>query len=230
MEKRGSAHIEIILAFILFISAVLFVTYFLISEKNAETSSAVLDKLKNRIIENLSTDIKVYSVLADDSLINQVFAVEISAEESEKARVANLSGKIVQGTMDSGKVYIKGDNSEKAFQIVIGVDIEQGMLPTERPVLDADKYKISPPLRYSLMSQKKAEELNNAYQLDYNSLKKRISQGKDFSFEIYLDGKTEFNATRNIPEGLPIFRAEESGEFLMKDGRRIFGKLTVATW
>ena len=139
MERRGFGHIEIVLAFILFISAIIFVTYFLITEKSAETSSAVLDGLKNKILSNLSTDIRVYSVYIKSSLDNQVFAIEVSTDENERVSVANLSGIIVPSTIDSDVVYVDGTGAGRAFQVTVGKDIEQSVLPTTRPELNTEE-------------------------------------------------------------------------------------------
>src|SRR3989344_282914 len=97
--KKAGAHIEIILAFIIFFSVIGFALYFFSPLKSSRIVDSTLDYAFAEIIKNVSVDIDTYTVIinAGEGInAGEVAQLEIEGEEGNKnVRVTDDSGDVM---------------------------------------------------------------------------------------------------------------------------------------
>src|SRR3989338_4636988 len=104
MRKRGIGHIEVILAFILFVGFLLFGLYFL----NPLDSGRVLDSslfyAKDAIKDNVSSNLLVYSIIIDSPSDAVSVPLSIEGIDGGGVRVERNNGLRHNSSYQDGKV------------------------------------------------------------------------------------------------------------------------------
>jgi hypothetical protein len=230
MNKKKADHIEIILAFIIFISFILFALYFFNPSSDRSVDSS-LSFTFNEIERNISTELKTYSVkLNIDKIGGPIVAVEIDEENGKNVIVENYYGKKLDSSKSGDKVWIKHENYNFTF-IKLSEDIS--VSNKFNSVLDVKKeeYNISSVISDKLISEKRVIELNRSYYSDYERLKAffNIPRNSNFAFILEFDGK-KIIGEKNIPSSLDVYSDNKRVKILNKDGGTSFGYLTIKIW
>lgn len=229
MEKRGFSNIEMVLAFVIFIAGVLFVVYFLSIGKKNENLSQSLETLREKIISNISSNVKSYSLAINGSLENKIVAVNVTIGNGENVAVFNLSRARMPSFIANNLLYFNSSRAGKNFQIVLSEDIDSLNGLAETSELKKEEDSLGPKIEYSLLSEKKAKALAENYQNNYEKIKEQMRIGnRDFAFLVKIDGN--ISATKKMPEKVQVFTSEKSHEFILEDGNRGYGNLEVKIW
>ena len=219
-----------VLAFVIFISAVVFAVYILFLGKNAIGSDKDLQNIILNIEKNVSTEVVVYPVLIKGVLVNKILAINLSVENSNNVAVINLSDNNILSEVSDGVVYFDSLGSGNSFKIMLSKDIINNNNIANKPSIQHENYTIGPAIRYLLLSEKRVKILNASYYLDYDSLRRKFSSSKDFLFSVYLKDKIIANASIIVPSSSSVYRFSENKEFLTEEGLRKFGKIEVSVW
>lgn len=229
MNKRGISHLEVIFAFLMFISFVAFAIYFFNPLENKDSSEFKTRYILDNLIRNLSVEMVKYSVLINGSAV----AIGLENDVSNlSAYVEDYLGETISFNKVSDKVYvINSDGSKKLIVIRFSDQIEDLSNPS---VGDSgnDNYSIASVNSEQILSEKKLKEMNESYNLDYNNLKNRlgIPANEDFSFSLLIDGNEAINSGSKNPSSLQVFAFEKSLKILKANGRIVFGTIQIKIW
>ena len=224
MRKKGTSHIEIILAFVLFVSVVIFMLYFFnpaSSSKNLIPSAIQL--AQDKIIENTNTEVEFYSVKISGG--GAIVALDdISA--GYKAAAFDLNGNQVKASVaDLNKVKIEKDGF---IYLVLSEDIEETLVANE----PTGSYEIASTSTRKIISEKKLKELKEGYSQNYEQTKERllIPSGLDFSFNAILNNEKIISAEREIPLKVEVFAQYKRIEMIKSNGEVASAYLEVKVW
>src|SRR3989344_191697 len=239
MEKRGASHVEIILAFVLFIAVVGFALYFFYPGNSDRVVDSTMDYTFREIKKNASVEIESYDVKIIGTSIPDPLAIQIAKINNEKkARVKDVSGTVLSSKIEDGTdndfVYI-GSTALTDGDIIF-IDISDDFTAYSpspgTAVHDGDKYTIISYDSEEMISEKRIALLKSKYDSDYLNLKREFNLPDRANFGFVLDFGTrpDITAERNIASGLEVFTARERVKVLNSDGEAEFAELTISIW
>ena len=233
MEKRGVSHIEVILAFVLFMGFVGFAIYFFNPLKNPIVGETFSKSAFNEIIKNSSTEVVSYSIKILSDPLPNIVAINISdLGPGMNALAENYDGNRLNAEIENRLVYVQinGNNF-----IVIKFNAE--FVPetiSEHPLLDESFYDIASVNSERLVSKAKILQMNKSYYSDagYDSLKNslKIQKEKSFGFRMIFDESYSINAEIADFSKSEVFAYEEKVKVLAQNGEIKFANLIVKTW
>ena len=237
-EKKGAAHIEMILSFVIFISFLIFVFAFINPVKRTEPSRALLEIAEQEIIKNSSINITTVSLklnytpaapcfnidlleLGIDGIIggNNIIARN-STDNATGSRKTN-SGLDIETSGDFYRIFASEDFNNALYNPALCVAIRK------------DNITIGQVTTAKTMSFKKLEMFSQAYAQDYNSLKKNINfPGRnDFGFILKDNLKNVIlNASKEKPKSAIVIAKEQPVEIVYEDSSSIVAVLNIQAW
>ena len=196
-KSRKGSHVSFIISFILFISFLIFFIGVIKPFEKAESGkSSLLKHLENEIIKNVSGDVEVISAIEENNG---------NTDCSEAIDLIN--GKKNVYKMDNGliKIYLSDEFQSQEFLCNPQDKYEIGLVRTQKYIF------------YS-----KILELNESYDLNYETLKSEfgIPETNDFEFSLLDINKNSIikTATKEIPstevlaELIPVIYFDEDLE------------------
>lgn len=239
MNKRGLSHIEIILGFVLFASAVFFIFYFFDVGKVNKDNESIGIYVFNQIKKNISTEVISYSVKINPSALSsdKKVAIELNEEipNDFKLRAENYTGEKLPAKRDSidrKKVYVDLKENLDYVRILFCRDMDYQEGNFQNPTLIPGAYEIISQEDYSVISQKKAEELKGLYDAQYSSLKKSFAVPNkiNFGFELIFSDTEFIKAENAIPLRAEVYSKITRSEVIKLNGERVFADYGVKVW
>lgn len=240
MKKEGVSHIEMVLAFVLFISALLFIFNYVDITKSTKNHDSTLTYVSGVIKSNISVDLTVYTISFNELLLkdNQIVAIDLGNSSSKQGiRVENYSGTLLQyqrnHIVGEEQVIFVDRNNAELIRVSISEDIssQPASLPST-PNLNTSLYAISSVKTDSMFSEKRIISLKENYNSDYIGLKKRfsISPRTDFSFSTQFGEGDFINVERDIPQKSEVLADHRRYEILRVDGSTAFADFIIKLW
>ena len=225
--KKGASHVEFIISltmFLVFVSAALF----FFTPKISTTSIDEIAKDNFVNIENfLKTEIQKYGVKINNQDL-EIMTIELDNLIGNE-RIENLNGQKLESGKQGDIVFFR-HNEEELIYILLSEDFLGGSL-SGSPSQNSEKYEIASYIVEKPLSIKKASDMKDLYEEDYNSLKNNIGipSRVDFGFSVLIQ-EQEIKAELGNSEGKEIRSMTKRLEILKEDGSREFGTLTVKVW
>jgi len=225
IDKRGAGHLEVVLAFIMFISSISFAVYMFNPVSNSKSYELNAETYFDKLAKNLSTEIIRYSVIFKSG---NYFEVNLGNENPDlNAAAEGYFGENIPIEKQANTVYINSNGGNFSF-IRLSEDIapNYGNLEKATP----GRYIIASRISENVASEKKISQMNKSYYANYSNLKKNlgIADSLDFSFSIMLDDKL-VQMDRKMTGG-QAFASEKSIKILGTDGKIKFADAIVKIW
>lgn len=132
--KKGSAHIEVILSFVIFISFLVFLLIMFRPLKLFSSSSSILDVTKTKILDYVSTDLSVISLYLNiSSSLGKCIVLKEDLElPGKNIIVKDEDGNIIRGDTEGGSGKVRLNYTGKSFYRVYSSEElkERGVSPT----------------------------------------------------------------------------------------------------
>ena len=230
--KRGASHIEMILAFVLFVSVVGFGLYFLSPINPERLTDTTMDYVYREISKNVTVGVESFSVkiTEDNSPLAEEIGINVSDINGRKWRVENTEGFEIGSSAGNGLISISNTLSGTYF-ILIKLSED---LPNSLDVETKEKgtSEIASSNYEKVFSEQRIQNLNTSYYANYSGLKKEfnIPDRTDFGFELVFTGSDFIKSERKIPNGLEVFSAVRRVEVLRSDGTIRFAELVIELW
>ena len=239
MKNRGMGHIEIVLAFIIFIVSLTFALQFFNPAKSEKFVSASLPFALDVIEENASTDVIYYSVKINNGVIpggNDIIQINLPTSYSPllNSRVENYSGTVLPSKTfnNSGDVgmYVKWENNDYIL-IKLSDALSLHLNPPSMGAYDQSYYNISSNNIRTLISENKIISLNSSYLNNYQSLREQFNLNRvDFAFNLDFSEYEFISVKRDVPRGSEIFSDSKRVEVLRQSGAINHANLKVSVW
>lgn len=231
MEKRGASHIEVIIAFVLFMGFLLVVLYFFNPVRGSRMSDSSLPFLFEEVLKNVSVELETYSVkITDTDLgISDITVVIRSNEVGEiegNVRVENYYGDEVYPSEIEGGDILFSPEEEFVF-VKISEDLNPYSIEPSGEI--TEDYEISYVGVREIVSEKRLELLEQAYNQNYGKLKDSLNLRGNFDFRVVLSDE-EISGERFVPAGLDIYSDYRRIEVLREDGSSEYADMVVRVW
>ncbi len=243
MKKRGISHIEMIMAFILFIGVVAFVFIFLNPFATTNPTLATGKYALNELSNLLKTNITTYTLIMDGDAVvenqidGKVIIINLGFQIPPTANVhaENYSGSILPSGISSDREDIYLNWSKKNSRVVLlslSEEFEAFTPPPSDPLpLDETNYQIASSVFSEAVSEKKAADAVIEYSNYYSVLKKELNipPQADFGFKLSLPEK-DYAANKTIPANIEVKSRNKIVRVVRLDGNQSLGNLEVSVW
>ncbi|MEK6928921.1 MAG: hypothetical protein AABW65_03120 [Nanoarchaeota archaeon] len=240
MGGKGIAQLEIILAFVIFVSSVMFALYFFNPAENTRAVDSSLIYAINEIEKEVNVKLESYDVKINKAVVpieNKAISIALGDKiELEKvSRVESFkTGNVLNSEInyESGIIYFDWTKEEEDFiNVYLSDDFSSSGAVLEKPDVNEQFYKISSMNSRKLISEKKARELKNSYDANYENLRKKLNlQRTEFGFVLSFSLGENIEAKRDEQKEAEIFLKTLKKEILRTNGKREFGNLKVTIW
>ena len=226
---RGMSHIEMVLAFLLFLGAVMFSLIFLQNSKHVQTTTYESDSVVRSIVHNITVPAIFQTIVFNTSTTNQIIALPFSSVMP--VVVVNVSGASLLGSYNDGLLTINRKDGGRVATIVASSGVETGAQALQG-VADARAYTLGVSQERTLPAVLMIVGLARSYQDAYLETKTAlgIPSGTEFGFTLHNETGILIGAQRAIPAGVSIVNKKERMEFLLPNGRTSFLELEVQAW
>jgi hypothetical protein len=243
MKKRGISHIEMIMAFILFISAVAFVFIFLNPFTTNNPTLAVEKYSLNKLTDLIKTNATTYFLIITKDLdvqniINsKIITVSLGFRLSPlmRVRIENYSGSILPSGISTDGNYIYLNWSRENGRIILlslSEDFTTFDPALSNPLaLNEEYYQISSSVFSESISERKAASIIEEYTISYSALKESLTipSQADFGFKLSLPYKV-YVANKTIPENIEVKSRNRIASVVGLDGNKTIGSLEISIW
>ena len=216
-----------ILSFILFIGAVLFVLFFFRPSSSLDLVGSSSDFVFAQVEERVETDVVRYGL----QIVAPTLLVGLRLDtvpEGAGSRAVTERGLTVESGI-SGSLVSAQNPGVSFMTIEVSDAFPPGILSG---VGDEAAVVISSSIAERVLSEKKLLLLNGTYHAGYETLKQdlQISPGLNFRFLTIFAGGDRVEGERDVPVGVEVFVKEQRREVIRLDGRREFASLVVSIW
>ena len=237
-EKRGAAHIEIILSFVLFISFLLFIFMFINPTKRTEPSRVLLDIAEQGIEKSSSINVTSMVLKIEQSISENCFTIDLAEINisnivgNKKAAVKDADDEVInskksgsilqiQKSRDFYKIFLSEDFKETSSSLVNCKD------------LDEENLTLGQTKTTKIISFKKLAELKLNYETGYENLKESFDfpTGNDFGFMIKdTKGNTILNVLKEKPAGISVIAREKPVQMVYENATFVSAMLNTQAW
>lgn len=226
-------HVEVILAFVLFIGFLIFGLYFFNPLKSDRVLDSSLFYAFDEIVGNTSSSTLTYGVSLNQTGAprNISFALSRSDIPGNGFIIESAGGQRLRGSYSGGILSVDRNGSD-FFYVRFGPFAAQTTsINGAIPLVYGENYTLSSSDRAQLVSEEKMRALNASYYSHYDgvrtsfNLPRRVDFGAELTFTNYT-----LQLTRMIPEGFEVASKSERVEVLLIDGGTEFANLIVRVW
>lgn len=243
LKKRGISHVEIILSFILFISAIGVGFYFLNPGNTQRIADSSLEYAFREIAENATTVLINFGFKINNEIIRQdeeqnrgsidTIAIKISQYSGMKSKVISSNDIEFESEIENDVVYIKAGTGGWTNVEFVNIFLNEEFIDDEvsAVAIKEQYYSLASSQKEEMISEKKFRRLVGIYNLDYYGLKKEFNfpDRANFGFSMRI-GDEEIVAQREIPEKTEVFSGSKDFPILKENGEQGFGTLIVSVW
>lgn len=230
MKKKGLNHVEIVIAFIIFASVILF-AYYLILQNKPKDEKDLQQIVYGELKKNLTTLAEKRSVFINSEIIWPSIGINLSRKlNGMGVRTEDLYGGAINSRIDEDSVYV--ENYPGAIVIIIGEDIlrKSNDSVVKREVNESE-YKVGSVREFLILSEKRMLEMNKSYYENYEELKKDIglTNSEDFGLSISFSPEEKLKMERKILKR-EVYSKTERKEILRADGKIAFADIQIKAW
>ncbi len=229
-------HVEVILAFVLFMGFLIFGLYFFNPLSNDRVLDSSLFYAVDEVMDNTTREILTYGISLNESdfAIAQNISFPLSRESIDGVGVyvETSTGMRLRGKYVAGALYVSRNDSEFFYARLGNFVTEEGFIPNVAFLEYGSNYTISSSDKKHIVSEALLLGLNQSYYSDYGSVRTSFNLPRrvDFAVEAVIDGGDAIRMSRQIPEGFEVVSQTERVEVLRIDGRISFAEINVRVW
>ncbi len=186
MNKTAQSHVEIMLSFIIFIGALIFIFIFLNPFAKTGEKVSIIDDIQKIVVKDISSEIGKLSVIGDSGTIDYVFPSEYGNNFVE---VQETFSNPIKCQLYFSDIFGSGTQTCQFTSYALGVYSKEEMIVWDKII-----------------------SLKQSYETDYNGLKSLLEISDDFSFSFKNIGGGEIGAL-NVSKNPPIGVNVESKDF-----------------
>lgn len=186
-NKKSQAHVEMIISFVLFIGAIVFIFIFLNPVAQPKLTTSMMNEIKKTVIQNMSSNIGKLSIVTNETGVGECY-------NFNPADYSNDNYLEIQ----DDPIYLR------KYTIIFSDIFDTSYAPKKNNDCDPENYTIGTYTEESIINYDKISETKVSYESDYNSLKKSSGINYDFSFNFRNLNRveiSELSVSKNIPLG-----------------------------
>jgi len=232
-------HIEIILSFLIFVTAVGFALYFFSPGEGTRLIDSSLTYSFREISQNTSVIVESFSVVLDYGVVPQetgTIGIRVGSENSERKSRVERDDVELSSQRSGENVFVQLEDAaarpggKEILLVELSEDFDEESVGGAE--VDESFYDISSSGEEKIISERRIQMLRQSYSADYQGLKEdfNLPNRVNFGFELVLPDGQRIEADREESGGFEIFAETKRVEILLENGDRAFGDLRVRLW
>ena len=232
LKKRGSAHFEMVISMIFFITFVLFMLAVLKPYEKSTITNSIVDEIYGTFQEQAATNYSTFLVKIenpDPTICDKISLPQNLKYPLTKSIVKNIDNLALPQDENSGIEYghIHLGGSAQFYKISMSPEFVAGTLSSCTITTD---YTIGSINERRLISNKSLVTMKKNYYLDYPSLKEKLKIPEVFDFAITFEEKPELDMKTPTPNSIDIVAEKYTIEILYADGTINNTEVIFTTW
>ncbi|MBI3333973.1 hypothetical protein HYZ97_00615 [Candidatus Pacearchaeota archaeon] len=230
MSRRGFSHIEMVLAFLIFIAVLFFSLYFLSVKSSSQLAEASLEHATEEFIENVSIDVPSYTLKLNSG--SGIIAVSLPGYGNARSAVENEEEALVPSIYENNILYFDSSGGSRYFIVRLSPDIDLADPFSERPLVNPLAYQLSESAPLRVLSERKILALNETYYRAYPSLQERFTLGQNvqIGYQIIFSDSEMVILEQPILERTDVFSSSARKEVIRTSGAIVFAEVRSAVW
>ncbi len=224
-NKRASAHLEMILSFVIFIGFIFFILIFIKPFGESTLVDSVTDGLHDSFIKNSSTELTTLFLKLDEvpsGCIDISLPEEMMIYDASSSFVSDDGNFVVSQVVSDG---FRIDNvTGDALRVLISPEFESGTLTG---CATTSRYTWGGIVEEGVISNQSLSEMENRYKNDYENLKTELGVPGVLDFGIISEIVT---MERTKPENLDIFSTDYIERVIFSDGQIKNVRFSILIW
>lgn len=235
INKKGSAHFEMIISFLFFTGFVFFLFLVLQPEDNKVLPSFAIDGLYNSFKENVSTNLSIAFLRVNYDGLDACFRVNVSKDKSifsypfktGAARVFGLNDNEIASHFDGSNLHIMKDSTF----LKVMFSPELNTTPYINCPSFLNDYEFGSIVERQVFSNNALVEMGSRYISDYNNLKRdlRVSDSLDFAV-ISESSSFDMRPSGGIPASTNVVTKDVVVEVIYEDGTLVNDRFSFRVW
>ena len=225
MKKRGSknayGHLEMIIAFTLFVGFVGFLVIFVRPSDNSTLSDSVATALKDSFLDSVKTNYTRFFVSIKSSSSDSCFSIDLDERTFKYPSTGGFVERAIDGARVDSKIdpeyKITANSGKGSYYVSISPEFDTSGVTSFTCSLGTD-YALGSIDEKNLVSRKGLDEIKGRYENDYNSLRAELGLPVTFDFAIVSDDLPEINMDLAVPDNSEVVAVEASDDVLFSDG------------
>ena len=229
LEKKGAAHLEMIISFLFFIGFVFFLFTVLQPYDMTTLSGSVVAGLYDSFEEKTHTNISNVFLEASYTGASSCFYVQLPESIFEyditNSLVKSVSETKIESKFQNGNLNL--GSKEGYYKVSFSPEFESGNLEGCEQVLN---YSVGSLVERRLSSYSSLVSMSDKYTNDYEGLKQDLNVPAAFDFGITCNELPELNMERLIPNRGNVVARDYILEVLKDTGETINARFTIKAW
>lgn len=225
--KRGAAHFEMIISFVLFIGFVTFLFLFLSPYSTKSVPENLINDVYNSFTEQTLTNLTTLFLKTDFNR-PRCFNVELPEEIFKygltKSVVYAATGEKRDSMISGNKISI--DGRDKFFNIFVSPIFSENSL---NGCIDADPFTIGSVKDQEILAYPKIIDIADEYGTDYSGLKSKLAVPPNYDFAI-TSKEIGLSMQRDIPKGVDVLSKSYVEKVLQDNATIINLEFVVKVW
>lgn len=232
MEKKGSGHFEMIMAFTFFMGFVLFLFLSLQTTSNPSLFDSVLENMGDDFFDLTSVEFGSVFVMVDYNESWSCFVFNLPEDifdfsySGKGVIVTDLDGAVVDSGFNNGEVSL--DSGENFFRVKVSEEFGAGGLSGCN---GSYSYELGSVIERDVVSYSRLLDMANRYESDYEGLKDDLGVPDIFDFGIVVGN---FDSLKMLPDeissGVEVLARDELFEVLASDGTISNERVNFRVW
>lgn len=228
MNKKGASHVEVVFAFVLFITFVAGAIYFINPTKSDQSGEIASRYALDSIINNASSQLSRYSFVAQGYPSGGVWFNMAGSQTEFNAIAKTESGELLPSKQQSNQICVLMKSAN-----FTSVELSEAFDPVSSysGACESNQYSTASIISEKVLSEKKINLLKERYYSDYLGIKSLLGVpiANDFSFYLIYDGVAAVEAHSNST-GISKYSYERNVKIARANGEIKFGVLRVVLW
>jgi len=227
-NKKGAAHVEMIISFVIFISFLAFILIVFRPFKIFSKSTSALDITETEIIDYVSVNLSVSSLKINSSVSTGKSCFFVDLARENPIIIKDENGRIRAKRQDN-KIYF--ENSGYFYKLYSSEElIENDINTADCENLEEGNYTLGVIKFYKKISYSELVSFNESYYNNYEQLKENLGLRNDFNMIIGNNSGILFECSRYKPSGIEIMAKETSIEILDSNADLSPAILNIQVW
>jgi hypothetical protein len=232
-QKKGAAHIEMVAAFILFFTFVLFMILILKPYDTVSISGSVVSGMYDQFesmsrtnLTNVFLKANVSAGWVGETCFKVVLPDNIFSYRLSESIVTNLADVRSSSTLNGNNLNV-GSPRWVYYKVAISPDFNHTEIG---PCTLLENYTLGSVLERQIISSKKVLEMKNRYFNDYDNFRRDLGVPEDFDFAITSSDIPELDMMGLSPTVDTVQTNEYLAEVLLTNGTVVNARFLLWTW
>ncbi|MBT3398206.1 hypothetical protein HN630_01790 [archaeon] len=229
LNKKGAAHFEMIVSFVLFVGFIFFLLIFIRPYGTTTLSGSVVLTLFDSFEERAHTNLTRIFLKANNVGGGGCFYVNLPSEmfgyELTKSLVRGVDDNERNSKMVGEELSI--DATDEFYKVAISPDFDNDVLPTCTELMG---FTLGSVVEQRAISYRRLEEMNALYDSNYEKLKEDLNFPEAFDFSIVSLDLPDIVMQGVVPDTGEIVAQDYVEEVLFENGTMINARFTLKVW